>query len=335
MGIETQLNLTNNNDESVYSAYNMLFIVAGFATSLYLIAKTLESKNSLNYESRLTRIIAGLIIFVARLWHTSDGDLEINNPEKKLIALGPHRTSWEAAVVGAKIKGTPPRFFATDAYNAIPGVASFLKMFKVIPVGSHSAKGDNGRSANAGTIELASKVLDEKGCVALFPQGNFARIGQEPPRVYAGAARIAMANKIPIQVIRLDGFWCFQNPLIPSFICNNAYYRTFFSVLHMNNVRATLCCEIDFHLKDENKDLSDEAKIEEICAQLYAYYRHTQELSPKQIDAIKTEISNKNHLLIWKNRVKRDELGKELVSLKSEGAKYEEETLTLMKSMSM
>src|SRR6185437_10939384 len=105
---------------------------------------------------------------------------------------------------------------------------SFLNMFKVIPIGSHSVKGEHGRSANADAIELASKALNNNGCIALFPQGGFARLGQEPPRVYTGVARIAMANKIPIQVVRLDGFWCFQNPIIPQFVCNNAYYRTFF-----------------------------------------------------------------------------------------------------------
>ncbi|WP_131777977.1 lysophospholipid acyltransferase family protein [Legionella bozemanae] len=323
----------NNYDESVASAYNILFLLAGLAVATYAIARFAESNNQLNYENRFARIIAGLLLLMTRIMHTKSGDLEITNAptENKLIAVGPHRTGWEAVVVASKMKGTPPRFFATTAFNAIPGVSSFLKMFKAIPVDANATKSDNGRSANAGALEQASKALSEHGCVALFPQGNFARLGQEPPRVYAGAAKLALMNNTPIHVLRLDGFWSLQNPVIPVFVRNSAYYRAFLSWFHMNNVRTTLCCVIDFHLKPESEDLSEERKIEEICAQLYAYYRHTQELTPKQIDAIKKEISDKTHLLIWNNKVKQDELGKQLSNLKKEEAKLEEHTLESMK----
>ena len=138
-------------------------------------------------------------------------------------------------------------------------------------------------------------------------------------------------NKIPIHVIRLDGFWSLQNPLIPVFVRNSIYYRAFLSAFHVNNVRTTSCGVIDFHLQPENKDLSDEKKIEEICAQLYAYYRHTQELTVEQIAVIKKEISDKTHLLIWNNKVKQDELGKELITLKKQGAELEEPTLKSMR----
>jgi 1-acyl-sn-glycerol-3-phosphate acyltransferase len=197
-------------------------------------------------------------------------------------------------------------------------------MFKTIPIAANGAKSHSGRSANATALDDASKVLSEKGCVALFPQGNFSKIGQEPPRVYAGAAMLALKNKIPVHVIRLDGFWSLNDPLIPIVIRNNTLYRAFLSIFHMNNVRANLCCEIDFHLKPENESLSDEAKIEEISAQLYAYFRHTGELTVDEIGTIKTEISSQTHLLIWKNKVKRDDLGKQLLVLQKEGAELEE-----------
>ncbi|AWN73249.1 lysophospholipid acyltransferase family protein [Legionella anisa] len=321
----------DNNDDSVSSAYTILLLLAALAAVTYAIARFAESNNRLNYENRFARIIAGLLLVMTRMMHTKSGDLEITNAEKesKLIAVGPHRTGWEAVVLASKMKGTPPRFLATTAFDAMPGVSSFLKMFKAIPVDANSTKSD-GRSANAGALEQASKALNEQGCVALFPQGNFARLGEEPPRVYAGAAKLALMNKIPIHVVRLDGFWSLQNPIIPVFVRNSTYYRAFFSAFHMNNVRATLCSVIDFHLQPENEELSEEKKIEEICAQLYAYYRHTQELTPEQISTIKTEISNKTHLLIWNNKVKRDELGKQLLSLKKEGAKLEEPTVASM-----
>lgn len=324
----------NNYDESVASAYNILFLLAGLAVATYAIARFAESNNQLNYENRFARIIAGLLLLMTRIMHTKSGDLEITNAptENKLIAVGPHRTGWEAIVVASKMKGTPPQFFATTAFNSIPGVSSFLKMFKTIPVEATATKSGNGRSANAGALEQASKALSEHGCVALFPQGNFARLGQEPPRVYTGVAKLALMNKTPIHVLRLDGFWSLQNPIIPVFVRNSAYYRAFLSWFHMNNVRTTLCCVIDFHLKPESENLSEEEKIEEICAQLYAYYSCTQELTPKQIDAITTaEISTKTHLLIWKKKVEQCELEKQLSNLKKEEAKLKEPTLELMK----
>ena len=331
----SNLEQLNNNDESASSTFTLLFLLAGLAMVTYAIAKISESNNHLNYENRFARILAGFLLLMTRMMHTKNGDLELTNTEKQLIAVGPHRTGWEAVVVASKIKGTPPRFFATDAYNSIPGVKPFLNMFHAITVESKATKSETGRPANAGAIEEASKALNENGCVALFPQGNFSRLGQEPPRVYAGAARLALMNKVPIHVIRLDGFWSLQNPVIPLFVRNSAYYRAFMSAFHMNNVRATLCSVIDFHLKSENEGLSEEAKIEEICAQLYAYYRHTQELTPKQIATIKEEISNKTHLLIWNNKVKQDDLSKQLLNLKKEGTKLEEPTSTSMRLTSM
>ncbi len=374
----------NNDDDSLSSAYTILFLLTGLAVMTYAIARFAESKNRFNYESRFARIVAGCLIVMTNMLHTKNSDLIITDGKKKLFAIGPHRTSEdafafasllapenvkdtpsqsgveastvdskidselvedtplsqssvEALVVDSQIDSTqvnlvqPPQFFATTLYNFLPGVTSFLEMLKVIPVDANAAKSDNGRSANACALEKASQALEKGGCVALFPQGNFARLGQEPPRVYSGAAKLALMNEVPIHVIRLDGFWCLQNPLIPLFIRNNAYYSAFLSAFHPNNIRAKLCCEIDFHLKDENKHLSDEEKIEEICAQLYAYYRHTQELTEKQIGDIKPEIEKGLHLTIWKKKVELDETEKKLLNLKKERIELEKPTSEAMR----
>lgn len=82
--------------------------------------------------------------------------------------------------------------------------------------------------------------------------------------------------------------------------------RAFLSSFHMNNVRVTPCAVIDFHLKPEHQDLTDEQKIEEINARLYAYYCHTEELTVEQIHAIDSEISDNKHLPIWKDKVDQD-----------------------------
>lgn len=321
--------LDSQNDDSS-SAFTTLFLLTGLAVAVYAIVRVAEANNRLNYESRTARIIAGFLVLMMRLMHTKSGDLELEEPAKSIIALGPHRTGWEAVAVAAKMKKEPPRFFATTAYNSIPGVGPFLEKFKAIPVDAHATKGDKGQSANAGALEQASKALSENGCVAIFPQGNFAKLGQEPPRVYAGAARLSIQNSVPIHVFRIDGFWSLENPLIPLFIRNNSYYRAFFSAFHMNNIRVKFCRVIDFHLKPENKNLSEEEKIDGICAQLYAYYRHTPELTDKQVEKIELEIEKKTHLLIWKNKVKQDELGKQLQTLKKEAEELGGPTLALM-----
>jgi 1-acyl-sn-glycerol-3-phosphate acyltransferase len=306
------------------NAYMILFLLTGLAVATYAFARFAESNNRLNYDSHVARILAGFLVLMTRMLHTRDGDLEIPNAENTLIAIGPHRTGWEALVVASKMKGTPPQFLTTTSFNSIPGVAAFLKMFKAIPVQASNSQNDDKRPSNGKALEDASKALDEKGCVALFPQGGFAKLGHEPPKVYAGAAKLAITNKIPIHVIRLDGFWCLQNPFIPLFVRNSTYYRAFLSMFHINNVRTTLCCVIDFHLKPENAELDDVKKINEICAQLYAYYSHTKELTTEEIGTIKTGISNKTHLSMWSKKIEQDDLGKKLITLKKEETELRE-----------
>lgn len=320
--------------ESSSSFLQTILLVTGLAFLLLALLRFLESRNRFNYESRTARIIAGLITVTSRVAHSNSPDLDVPT-EKALLAVGPHRTSLDAFVVASKLRGpTPPQYLATDAFNALPGIGpkigSFLKMFKAISVPANGVKGD-GRSAAASSLELGSKALDEKGCVVLFPQGNFSKIGQDPHKVYPGAAKLAIANGIPIHVIRLDNFWCLKNSLIPLSVRNSQAYRAFFSLLHMNNVQAKLCCVIDFHLNPENAHLKEEEIIDEICAQLYAYFRHTRDLTPKQVDSIKVEIGEKRHHLIWKNKVEQDATGKQLIELKKAGAKLEEPTTEAMR----
>ncbi|KTC72562.1 hypothetical protein Lbir_1337 [Legionella birminghamensis] len=325
---------SGNESDYISSAFTLMYLVTAISVLTYTIARLAESNNHLNYESRPARVIAGFLAFMMHLLHTKGGDIEIRNTEGTLYALGPHRTGWEAGVFASKFKdgAAPPQFLATTNFNRIPGVKTFLEMFKAIPVAAHAPKGRDGQTANRGAIESANDAIRKKGCVAMFPQGNFSKIGEEPHRVYAGVARVAVENNIPVEVIRLDGFWSLQNPLIPLFIRNHNLYRVFFSALHLNNVRVTRCDPIKWHLETENTSRSTEEKIEEICAQLYAYFRETGELTPKQIKVIDKEIESGAHRLIWKNKVRRDELIKESLSLKKEAEELEKPTADLMKA---
>lgn len=319
--------LGDNSDfaaDSESSDYNTLFLLAGLAAAMYVSKSVAESSRRLNYESLFARIIAGWLIFLMQMLHTKQGDLELVDAQNTLLAIGPHRTSWDAFVVASKMQGTPAQFVATNSFDRFLGVRPFLEMFGAIKVEANPTKDSDGRSSNARVLEKASEVLNAGGCVALFPQGNFSLLGQEPPRVYAGAAQLALKNNVPITVIRLDGFWSLQNPAIPLFIRNSAAYRVLLSLFHMNNVRATFCCDIDFHLQAENAKLSNEEKINEICAQLYAYFRQTEDLTVKQVGAIKKQISDKTHLSIWGNKVQQDGLRKQFLALKKEQVELEE-----------
>lgn len=314
--------------------YNLPLILAMLALAISFI-KYAESQNRLKYDRRIARIMSGFFRVIANTWHTTKDDIELINNEGKLLAMGPHRTGFvDADVVASKMIGTPPRFLATDGFHKIPLVKRIMDIAQAIEVPAVSKKEGNGPSSKEILYKAAGETLSKKGCVALFPQGNFSFLGQEPPRVYDGVADIALQNNAPIRVIRLDDFWSMNNPLLPRFIRNDRLYRALISLFHMNNVRVTVCCEIDFHLKPENAGLSYEQKKEEINALLYAYFRHTADLNPRQIDVIKKEISDKTHLTIWKNKLKRDTLEKEIGKLKMEGAELTKPTATAMKACS-
>lgn len=273
-----------------------------------------EEQNELEYESRSARILAGILKFLVQVQHGKLNQLPINpSPEKgRLISIGPHRTGWEAIVVASQITGAPPRFFATDSFKMIPGVSYLYEMFQVIVIESKASRSKSGQSANHQALEKAQEVLKNKGCVAIFPQGGFSMIGESPRRIYDGITKIAIHSQVPIEVVRLDGFWCFQNPLIPLFIKNSTFFRAFLSFFHMNNVKTQQCEVIDFHLKPENSHLSEQEKIDEINARLYAYYRHTEDLSTPEIEKISSvEIAQNMHHSIWQHKQEEDSMMKQ------------------------
>jgi len=324
-----------HNDNSPSFPYNIALLLIAISTIIYLI-RIAESHNRLHYDNRLARILSGLLRMVANNWHTKSNDIEITDTTRKIFAIGPHQTGLiDASVVISKMTGTPPSFFVTDAFNHIPGVAAFINLSKGILVKSDKKFSE---SVKADVLKIAGKVLDENGCIAIFPQGNFTKLGKEPPRIYEGTAKLALRKKTPIHVIRLDGFWCMENWLLPVFIRNNSYYRAFLSALHMNNIRVMQCDVIDFHcgLGDhicENEDSQNYKEvINEICAQLYAYFRHTNNLTTQQIGVIKDEIGTKMHLTIWESKLKQVVLEKKLSAEKKEEAKLSEPTFLAMRN---
>lgn len=306
-GFGSSLVPMNDYDDSTTSAYNMLYLFAGLVTALCVILTVVAEKNNrLKFDNPVMRIIADILILMMTAMHLKRGDLPLTEDKMQILAIGPHRTGFEGIAVTAKMQGTPPRFFATTHYNSIPLVSGFLKMCKVIPVEANAQRGTDGRSANSKALDIAGEALEKGDCIGIFPQGSFVKKGEKIPKVYSGAAELAVKHNKPIHVLRLDGFWCLENPVIPLFIRNNSYYRAFISAFHPNNIRINLCCVIDFHLKPENKHLKKEEKVEEINAQLYAYFRHIEELTDTEIDEIKKEISDKTHLTIWRGKVELD-----------------------------
>jgi 1-acyl-sn-glycerol-3-phosphate acyltransferase len=251
-------------------------------------------------------------MMMVNMFHTTKGDMkEIEDTEGAIIAAGPHYMGLlDAVAIASKLKGTPPSILATTVYNNIPGAASFMKMFKTIPVPPKPEKG--------AVVARAKEVVDKGGLVLLFPQGGFAKIGEEPLPVYSGAAQLAIQSKKPIHVIRLGGYWSLDNWLIPLQIRNNSYFRAILAMFcHLHNISVTYCCKIDFHLKAENAHLPEEQLVEHINAQLYSYFRHTRELTPEQIAKITKQIpKGDHHLRIWGNKSNQVTREKELAALR-------------------
>lgn len=307
-------------DEETISYAMHFLLLASILTTLYRVGNNLgnrigtflESKNRFHYEDPAARMMAGFLTLIA-WYHTVNQDLKIDG-KGKLYGCGPHRTKIDALGAAKNFKDTPLRIFATDGFNYIPGVERFLTMFQVIPVKANAPK-INGQSANAQALVQASEILKKKGCVFMFPQGGFSRVGEEALKIFDGIIELAMMNQIPIEVLRIDGFPSLKNGL-PRSIINNTLYRVFGTALLPNKIRTKECGPLDFHLRSENAHLSDEEKKRELRAQLYAYYRHTQDLTDQQIEVIKTEIEAGTHLEIWDNKVKQYDIEKQLTALK-------------------
>lgn len=317
--LNIQLNNSNSEADSGSSAYTLLFLLSGLAVATYSLARYAESQNKLDYDSRLMRIVAGFLLIMTNLLYSKKSDLVISTKNGALVASGPHQLGLvDALALASILDGPPPRFLATTKYNIIPLVESVLNAFKAILVAPPTTEDNKEKkpSANTNLLKDVAQVLKDKGCVALFPQGNFAKIGQEPHRIYDGVANMAIDNDMPVHVVRLDGFWGIHNSLVPLFIRNNPYYRSLISALHMHDIRPTLCCVIDLHLQPENKDLPRREKMDRICAILYAYYRQSNDLTKDQIKAI--DVTSNQHLLIWQNKLKLVAAQKELVLLKKE-----------------
>ena len=305
----------------------IFYTFTAFLMMAYMLVRYAEKSNRLEFEDRLTNIIAGFLTLIVKTFHSKDETLALPAEEPALLALGPHRTGWEGVAVATKMEGKPPRFLATTSYNKYPGVASFMKRVKVLPVEFLPPEKRVKGKANSNAEEMAIAALKDKSRVALFPQGNFHYLNSEAPMIYPGVARMAIKSQTPIHVIRLDGVWSIHNQYIPQFIRNHAIYRAFFSSMHMNNLSANLCRIIDFHVQPEAEEMKEADIIREISAQLYAYFKHEQELTPEQIANIEHEISSGQHLVIWDNKYGQYTTDKKLKALKEEGKLLESESV--------
>jgi 1-acyl-sn-glycerol-3-phosphate acyltransferase len=282
------------------------------------------ARDQFQLESPFAKKTAGFIMLFMNFLHMSHDNQEIKDPKKSIVAAGPHRSSLDGPAIASRIKGLTPRFFVTNGFDRIPGVKRFLDIFQVIKV---NFGGDTYESLREG-----AKILKQDGCVVMLPEGDFRT--EDPLRIQSGAGKLAVAdiegveNPEPamIQVIRLDGFNSLKNPFLPVFLRDSGIYRAFLMALHTNNIHLTCCRVIDFHLKEENAHLSTEEKKFEINAQLYAYFRHFQSLTPKEIEAIDIEIEHGTHRLIWQNKLERDAIPKKLKALEKDNNVLVKET---------
>ncbi len=319
------------NGESSSYGFEYMILAIGFLLLTYALLKKFQNSNRVQLEDNSARTIGGCLQWFSRIWHTNNDrhtDLPTEGPA--ILALGDHLTGADGVYLASTLPGTKdepaqvPEFFATTSHNNIPGVAGFLKMFKTIPVHFNKPKkGIKGPRSDA--IERGVEAIERGGMVAIFPQGNICYMDKDAPLIYPGAARMAIKTKTPIHVIRLDGFWSVYNPYLPKFIRNSQAWRLFFSFLHMNNVKPTLCCVIDCHLKPENQDKSQPELERLINAEMYAYFRNLGDLTPEQIDKIREEVAQGRHLKMWDLKYKRYLLEKEVRSVTEEYAELQEQ----------
>lgn len=277
--------------------------------------------NRLDLDDESAKAIAGFLQAYMHTFHTTKDTLPLPEDEAAIIAVGPHKTgAVDAFSFAANVKGKTPRFFATNTFFQTPlvggGIKWFMTKFNVIVVdfGKQTEGKVNARQA---VLDAGNKALEEKGRVAVFPQGNFAYIGKEAPIVYSGTARMAIKNGLPIHLVRLDGFKSLENGW-PVFVRNNSIYRALGTLFHRNNIKTNLCWAIDVHLRGGNQFLSEEEKIRLINAEMYAFFRHIEELTPARIEKIKSEIALGLHLKVWDNRFGKYSLEKQLAKLDSE-----------------
>lgn len=301
--------------------YSLVLLIELLATACAL-AKFLESRNRFNYKDPVARIIVGTLMLVMG-YHTRGGSLDIQNG---VIAMGSHKTgALDGCAIIHLLEGKPVRVMVTDAFNWIPGVKPFLTMFGTIFKKEHARTATKEEREENKTITegRVADALKNGGRFLIAPEGNFAKLGQQPLFIQEGAAKFSIDNKVPLHIVRLDGFWCISNPLLPVWFKNLSLYRALFSFLHMNNIRVTLCSTLTFHLDKTDEELNNpEIKgqlINEMSAQLYAFYRHTEELTLKDIENIKEEIKQGHHLPIWKERLEQQKLLKEIKGLKEQG----------------
>lgn len=303
--------LEDSQEEFQALAYYNLQVLATFLFTSYSLLKVHGYSQRLAYDSFFTRYTAGVLQLIYRTAHMNElSSTEIEIKGRTLLAIVPHRTGWEGILVACSIKGIPPQFLATTSFNKYPGVARFLKMFKTIPVdfSKKTVSGEVKKTNNA--VEAAVDVLDNDGCVAVFPQGGFSRKGQSPLRVYSGTARMAMETKppIPIKVVRLDGFSSLDNSWLPESIRNSVAYRFLFSAGYPNDVSVRECHEIDWHIT--HPDALEDEKIFEINAQLYAFAKNTDDMTRDDIAEVKAQIERGDHRVVWRERLQEYEAHK-------------------------
>lgn len=291
------------------NAYNAFLILGGVIAATATLIMIGEANNRLKYDSRFARVISGLLRLQVNFYHSANQKLHFPENEGNLVAMVPHRTGVEGVMVAAAMSGNKlPRFFASTFLNWVPGVDGLLKLFKTIPIES-GIKNDV-------ALKTAEDLLNKHELVGIFSQGNFSRPDQEPPPVYQGTANLALTCKVPVHVLRLDGLWSLTNPTIPLFVRNSVAYRAFFAWFFPNNLKVKQPWVINFHLLEENQQLSEEAKKYEINAQLYAFACHTYDLTNEDLDTIKQKILENKHHPLWDNKLKQIALEKEIKELR-------------------
>jgi 1-acyl-sn-glycerol-3-phosphate acyltransferase len=126
------------------------------------------------------------------------------------VVSSQHRSNFDAFLIGLPIE-RPLRFMAKAEIYAFPPMAWLARSVGAFKV-------ERGMSDTA-AIEMAIELAREGWALAIYPEGTRKRRNGEPARPRSGAARVALAARVPVIPVAISGVQSFRllPPRLPRF----------------------------------------------------------------------------------------------------------------------
>lgn len=143
------------------------------------------------------RVLAGIVVPLTAIFAKIRIEGAENLPPNGPYVLTPnHYSEFDALVVAVAVwrMGRPPRFMAKEALFRVPVLGWALRSTGMVPV-SRSSSAASARQ----TLKVSAELVDQGRGVVVYPEGSLTRDPDLwPMRGKTGAARVAMADDIPV-----------------------------------------------------------------------------------------------------------------------------------------